>query len=261
MMTKPVDLNSVDLISDLNTIAPIDWSGQPQSLVCAVAGNVSSDRPLLHETLDHLGRQYKQVFYIDGPYDHFWEWTDVDRSMYDLQEDVLQIKNVTLLHNQVLIMNKIAIICVNGWFSFDFNKDFDMEHMYHWMKEQKMINQMEDAMHLMSLGLNDCAYLERTLAKTSQLNTVDEIVIMSSTVPDSDLIKHDSALQDTPRINLMGNNYLKKALTKDINNKVSTWMFGTYPHAVNELRDGIRWISNPKADNFVYNPRKIQVLF
>ena len=94
----------------------MDWSGQPQSLVCAVAGNVSSDRPVLHETLDHLGRQYKQVFYIDGPYDHFWEWTDVDRSMYDLQEDVLQINNVTLLHNQVLIMNKIAIICVNGWF-------------------------------------------------------------------------------------------------------------------------------------------------
>lgn len=261
MMTKPVDLNSLDLISDLNIVTPLDWTGQPQSLVCALAGNLSSDRPLLHETLDHLGRQYKQVFYIDGPYDHFWEWTDVDRSMYDLQEDVLQINNVTLLHNQVLIMNKIAIICVNGWFSFDFNKDFDMVHMHQWMKEQKMINQMEDAMHLMSLGLNDCAYLERTLQKTSLLNTVDEIVIMSSTVPDVDLIKHDSTLQDTPRMNLMGNKYLKKALEKDVKKKVSTWMFGTYPHAVNEIRDGIRWVSNPKADNFVYNPRPIQVRF
>ena len=89
----------------------------------------------------------------------------------------------------------------------------------------------------------------------------DEIVIMSSTCPDLDLIKHDSALQDTPKINLMGNTYLKKALSKDVNKKVSTWMFGTYPHAINEIRDGIRWISNPKADNFVYNPKPIQVRF
>jgi len=261
MMKKPVDLNSLDLISDLNIVTPMDWSGQPLSLVCALAGNVSSDRPVLHETLDHLGRQYKQVFYIDGPYDHFWEWTDVDRSMYDLQEAVEQIENITLLHNQVLIMNRVAIICVNGWFSFDFNKDFDMAHMHQWMKEQKMINQMEDAMHLMSLGLNDCAYLERTITKTTQLKTVDEIIIMSAVCPDVDLIKHDSTLQDTPRINLMGNNYLKKCLEKDTNKKVSTWMFGTYPHAVNEVRDGIRWVSNPKADNFVYNPRPIQVRF
>ena len=261
MMTKPVDLNSIDLISDLNIVTPLDWSGQPQSLVCALAGNLSSDRPLLHESLLHLSRQYKQVFYIDGPYDHFWEWTDVDRSMYDLQEAVEGMDRVTMLHNQVLIMNKVAVICVNGWFSFDFNKGFDMPHMYQWMKEQKMVNQMEDSMHLMSLGLNDCAYLERTLAKTTAMDTVDEIVIMTATCPDVDLIAHDLTLQDTPRMNLMGNNYLKKALDKDVNNKVTTWMFGTYPHAINEVRDGIRWVSNPKADNFVYNPRPIQVRF
>ena len=69
-----------DLINDLNIIYDLDWEGQPTSLSCVVAGNISQDRNVLLETLKHLSQCYKTVFYIDGHLDHRGQLMDISGS-------------------------------------------------------------------------------------------------------------------------------------------------------------------------------------
>jgi hypothetical protein len=57
-----------DLISDLH-LGPhetFDWTDQATSPVCVVAGDISRDIEVTKETLEHLGKCYQAVFYIDG---------------------------------------------------------------------------------------------------------------------------------------------------------------------------------------------------
>ena len=67
-----------DLISDLHveTWDSLDWTGQPTSPYCVVAGDVGRDRTQVMETLTHLGNCYAGVFYIDGNLKHN-DWSNL----------------------------------------------------------------------------------------------------------------------------------------------------------------------------------------
>jgi len=258
---------SFDLISDLNIVDPLDWEGQPESLMCIVAGNISPDREVLVDTLKHLSQQYKHVFFSDGPYDHRWDMDDVPWSYVDLVHRIEEMENVSFLHNQVCILNGIAIVPVNGWYSFDFNIEYDLDYQHRWMKENDYCNREEDVMRIMSYGLSDARYLDKTIQKMQTMDDVKEIFVVSATVPDRRFVEHDTTLQDTPLMNLMGNSHLIKALEMDEKKKISTWMFGTYPHPTDEIVNGIRFVSNPRGLGHdvlswpSYHPKRIQVQF
>lgn len=259
---------SFDLISDLNIIDPLDWEGQPESLMCIVAGNISPDRAVLIDTLKHLSQHYKHVFFNDGPNDHRWEnIDDLPWSFVDLVNQIEEIENVSYLHNQVCILNGVAIVPVNGWYSFDFNSGFDLDYQWQWMKENNYCHRIEDVMRLMSYGLSDARYLDKTIQKMQTMDDVKEILVVSATAPDRRFVEHDTMLQDTPLINIMGNSHLSKALEMDEKKKISTWMFGTYTHPTDEIVNGVRFVSNPRgiAEDLAswpsYHPKRIQVQF
>jgi hypothetical protein len=257
---------TLDLISDLNIINSLDWEGQPESLICLVAGNVSSDREVVYQTLRHLGQQYKHVFYVDGPNDHAWNMDDIAWSYIDLVDQVEEMDNVTFLHNQICMLGKLAIVPVNGWFSFDFNINFEKEQQFMWMKENGYrVQSIDDVDRIKSYGISDVRYLERTIQKIQDMKEIDEIVVVSSTVPDVSFVNHDSTLQDTPLINLMGNSYLMSAVKADVNKKISTWCFGSYSSCTDEIRNGIRFVSNPRGLTHdlgswpTYHPKRISL--
>jgi len=97
------------------------------------------------------------------------------------------------------------------------------------------------------------------------MNDVTEIVVVTATAPDKRFVEHDSALQDTPLMNLQGNSHLIKCLESDTKGKVSTWMFGTYLHADDEIISGVRFVSNPRGlpqDKLSwpgYHPKRVSV--
>ena len=257
---------TIDLISDLNIIDSFNWEGQPESLMCVVAGNISSDREIVIDTLKHLSKQYKHVFFIDGPKEHVWNMDDISWSYIDLVDRCSEMENVTYLHNQVCILNGVAIVPVNGWYSFDFNTGFDLDQQFMWMKENGYCQRIEDVMKIMSYGLSDVRYLEQTITKMQDMDDVKQIIVVSATVPDKRFVEHDTMLQDTPLMNLQGNSHLIKALEVDTKKKISTWMFGTYPHGDDEIVNGVRFVSNPRgiAEDFAswatYHPKRIDLI-
>jgi predicted phosphodiesterase len=119
-----------DLISDLHLETwdePLNFSGQATSPVCVVAGDISRDHNMVKKFLKHLSECYAAVFYIDGNDEHRYTQDNLGESFRDLETEIRDIPNVVYLQNNVVIINGVAIIATNGWWSYDFDPNVDYE--------------------------------------------------------------------------------------------------------------------------------------
>lgn len=250
-----------DLISDLNIIYDLDWEGQPTSLSCVVAGNISQDRNVLLETLKHLSQCYKTVFYIDGHLDHRGQLMDISGSYKELKLQISNIENVVYLHDNVAIATDIAVVACNGWWTYDFNPNIDGDQAEQLLKEDWKCNATELA-NVYALAYSDARYLVTSVEKLQEYEEIKKIVIITNTVPLPQLI-HDTDTRDSVRFNLLGNSLVNQCILADKNNLIDTWAFGHYQNPVDEIINGIRFVSNPRYntedawDRLPYNPKKI----
>ena len=90
-----------DLISDLHISTwdgEFDWNGRATSPHCVVLGDVCEDRASLYKTLEHLGKCYQAVFYVDGNDEHVDFFNDLGFSYQEMSQRIGQIPNVVYLH-------------------------------------------------------------------------------------------------------------------------------------------------------------------
>jgi predicted phosphohydrolase len=237
-----------DLISDLH-LDPhdvFDWAGQATSPICIVAGDVSRDPAVVRETLEHLGKCYQGVFYIDGNNEHRYNLDNLNHSYDVLEAAVSNITNVVPLQNNCVIINGVAIIGTNGWWTWDFDSYIDEEQCKLWWTDvMKTRYSTADKIH--ELAYNDTAYLINSVKKLQLHRDVKHIVIVTHTVPFKDLISHDLNLSDTYEFNKMGNPLMSLVLDEDTDNKIHTWCFGHYHNSVDRDFSGIRYVNNCKG--------------
>ena len=110
-----------DLISDIHreTWLSFDWDGQPTAPYCIVAGDIARDRVLVIDTLERLSEVYQGVFYIDGNDEHKDYAEELGRSYAELNDLVRKMPKVVYMQDNVVIINGIAILATNGWWSYD----------------------------------------------------------------------------------------------------------------------------------------------
>lgn len=260
---------SFDLISDLHveTWPNFDWTDQPTSPYCVVAGDIAQDPELVHETLTHLGKCYKGgVFYIDGNDEHRHCLNDLGSSYRDLVALVKRIPNVIYLQDNVVIINGVALLATNGWWGFDLDPDLDYDQSLAWCKDRYGITEAE-ATNIVGLAFNDAAYLINSVRKLQTHQDVRAICMISHTVPAVDLVKHDPDLTGTWRFNSLGNRHMNLCLNEDTEHKIKTWCFGHYHKSVDRLINGVRYVNNCRGRantewcQSVYYPKRITVEF
>jgi len=250
-----------DLISDLNIIYDLDWEGQPTSLYCVVAGNISRDRNVLLETLEHLGKQYKTVFYIDGSLDHRDQLSDISESFRELKCQIKKMNNVIFLQDNIAFTDNVAFIACNGWWTYDFDPYIDGDQTELLLKEEWQCN-TGDLANVYALAYSDARYMSSSIKKLQEYEEIEKIVIITNTVPVPQLI-HDTLSRESVRFNLLGNSLLRQCKIGDTRGLIDTWCFGHYENPVDEVFDGIRFVSNPRRnledawDKIPYNPKKI----
>jgi hypothetical protein len=255
-----------DLISDLHveTWDSFDWTGQATSPYCVVAGDVSRDHDLVAETLDHLSHCYAGVFYIDGNDEHRYQLEDLGNSYGSLKHKIESINGVVYLQDNVVIINGVAILATNGWWSYDLDLSIDYNDSQEWFQEYTQTTQ-STADAITGIAYNDAAYLSNSIEKLQTHREVKSIVVVSHTLPGAWLCNHDLDLINTPRFNCMGNPHLQLALDKDTENKIKVWAFGHYHRSVDREFSGISYISNPKGrgntpwSQSTYYPKRIEV--
>ena len=256
-----------DLISDLHveTWGDFDWTGQATAPYCVVAGDVARDRDTLIQTLTHLGTCYPGgVFYIDGNEEHKNYYEDLSDSYKDLHQQVSQIKNVVYLQDNVVIVNGVAILGTNGWWTYDFDPHMDVDQSVMHVQDHFGISNSA-ATNIIGVAYHDAAYMIKSVEKLQKHSEVKAIVLVSHTVPGAWLIEHDLDLVGTWRFNGMGNRHIARALENDTENKIKMWCFGHYHRPTDRPKDSVDYISNPKGrgntpwSQAVFYPRRIEI--
>jgi UDP-2,3-diacylglucosamine pyrophosphatase LpxH len=256
---------SFDLISDLHieTWNNFDWTGQATSPFCIVAGDVAKDRTIVLETLKHLSQCYRVVFYIDGNDEHKYYMKDIGQSYQDLNNTLDSMPNVVYLQDNVIVMDGIAIVGTNGWWSFDLDPNIDINQTKYWWENEQI--DPTNAQLVEDLSRTDAAYLIKTMQRLQRHQDVRKIIVVTHTVPRQDLINHDIKLEGTYRFNCMGNSLMEMVQHSDTESKLHTWCFGHYHNPVDRLVRGVRFVNNCRGrgdtehSNPVYYPKRIEL--
>lgn len=259
---------SFDLISDIHreTWNHFDWTGQPTAPYCIVAGDIARDRALVIDTLEQLGEVYQGVFYIDGNDEHKNYAEDLGESYKELEILISQIPNVVYMHNNVIVINGVAILATNGWWSYDFDPALDMDQSIQWVQDRDNVSR-STAEALMGVGYHDAAYMIDSVGKLQRQPDIKSIVMVTHTVPSAWLVNHDPDLVDTWRFNSMGNAHMDSVFQEDTENKIKTWCFGHYHRPTDMIKNGVRYVSNPRGrgdtpySQSTYYPKRITVKY
>jgi len=225
-----------DVISDLN-LKPdelFSWEGKATSLYCIIAGNISNDLRTIHQTLLHLSHFYQGVFYTAGSLEYEGA-VNIPEHTTELFKICKTIRNVAYLHNHVVIIDGIAIVGTNGWYNLTFD------------------NILLSAEELEIERYEDIGYLGSSLERLQLHLDVKKIVIVSHSVPSEELFfgeEPDEIYTIAP---------LKLSLIKDLEAKVTHWIYGDYDKTVDTVIDGINYINNSYYKRNPYWAKRIEI--
>ena len=225
-----------DIISDLNLTEDdvFDWEGKPTSLYCVLAGNISSDLTVLYKTAKHLSKLYQGVFYIDGSLENN-DVNDKDRVVDEIFKLFSKLKNVVYLHDNVVVIENVALVGVNGWYNSHATNE-------------------DESLNLRIHRYSDLSYLQKTIEKLQLHIDVKNIIIISNSVPTLDLY-----FGEKPQDIVSDEMLLSRVLEFDTENKVTTWVFGTHKKIVDTRIAGINYFNNPCYNNNPYYPKRINI--
>lgn len=250
-----------DLISDLylTSMDNVTWENKATSLLCIVAGNISSDRKILVEFLTELSKYYQKVFFIDGGLEHEDNLKDFTESYRTLNESLGNIKNVIFLHENIILLPGATLLATNGWTTFDFSDNGTQEETIEFL-DQRGINSEESSIKITHMAMADNHYMRNSLEICQTMADCQNIILITSSVPKVEFIKHNEDYNGTVLGDVCGNKRITSCLRGDTEVKVSTWIFGTYPGEIDSEVDGIRFVSNPGKDKEldIYFPKVIK---
>jgi hypothetical protein len=221
-----------DIIGDLrlDPNESFNWENKATSLYCVITGNVTYNMRTLWQTLAHLSKFYQALFYIPGPLEYI-SGDDADKRTLEILQLAKTIPNLTVLYQNVVIIDGIAILGCNGW--EDENPDF--EHL------------------LNTLRLDDIAYLNKSIDRLQKHLDVKKIFIVSSAVPKKELYFGLEPAKAHKRV------HLDFALGGDTEHKVTHWAFGTYEKLVDTNINNVRYVNNPYYKKLPYWAKRITI--
>lgn len=228
-------MTSFDIISDLYLTGQdeFNWENNPTSLFCLVPGNISSDIIVLHKTLRHLSKHYQGVFFIDGSLEN----PDInlrDTRIKELMKMTSTLHNVVYLHANVVIVDGIALVGINGW------------------EENSVLNTDMDLFQIKANRYEDILYLEKTIERLQLHVDVKKIVVLSNSVPMRELYFGQENV-------LVDDLFPTNVLHADTECKISKWIYGTSNKMVDTVIDGVTYVNNAKHDRNPYYPKRIEI--
>lgn len=225
-----------DVLSDLNLTPDenFNWENKATSLYCIIAGNISDDLRTIHQTLMHLSRFYQGIFYIPGSL----ELKNIDRipdRLEDLRKICYSVKTVALLHNHVVVVDGTAIMGATCWFGNTNEQDEFTE-----LKKD-------------TYRYEDISYMSMTLERLQLHLDVKKIIIVTHAVPSEELFFGELPNNIKNQMASIG------ILTRDSEQKVTHWVYGSYNKTVDTTIDNINYINNSYYKRKPYWAKRIDV--
>jgi len=223
-----------DILSELrlDIEESFNWENKPSSLYCLVPGNISVHPRTVVQTLSHLATQYQCVFYIPGTLEYELAPFGEEFRTKELEEKISEIPGVVMLYQNVVIVDGVAVLGINGWANGG-------------------LEDTQDDLRRTQHRLEDTIYLRHSIRRLQKHLDVKKIIIMSNSVPKPDLY-----YGETPDI---VNNQIPLAVTleSDTERKVTNWVFGSYDKSVDITIDNINYVNNPYVRKSPYWAKRI----
>jgi hypothetical protein len=248
-MRKQHPLLSFDLISDLYVEEypnNIDWKSFPTSLIAVVAGDVSSDLDRTIYELKQISTVYKHVLYIDGDLEHQNNFDNIQSNRDYLKNKLSKITNMSYLFEYILIINSTSFLAANLWWGPENSVNNSTLDSNDWLDDMKLYTVHND----------DLDYLKYSVKKMQNSKDVSNIVVISHTVPDKQLIFDSNCSK-------LSSDAQKYVEAEDKNRKISTWVYGHHRPMKTTIND-CEFISNPRGSiknstGLKYQPLKVIV--
>lgn len=256
-----MDNINFDLISDLylDSLDGFNWEDKVTSLFCIVAGNIADDHDLLFDFLEYIAQFYEGVFFIDGDLEHDMFEGDFDRSYASLRDNIHGMDDVFFLHENIIILPGITLLATNGWTTFDFTSNNEINDTMEFLEMSQNVPQVV-ANRIFKLAVTDQHYMYNSIESCQDMEEVENLMVVTNSVPIADFIMHDDDYDGTLLGDISGNSGLVDCLTNDPKKKVTTWIFGKYPGDIDYEIDGVRFVNNPglTKDLSIYYPKIIK---
>lgn len=218
-----------DIISDLHLDEwpDFDWTNQATSPFCIIAGDTARDRELLVQGLEHISQQYQQTFVIDGNEEHRWTYNDLGESYASLKAQIDNIPDVTYLHNNIIIMEGVALVGTCGWYTMNNDPRFSVETVKQGIEAHYGFGR-DVSDNIEQLAIDDARYLNGTVEKLQRYPDVKNIVIATHFLPYARFIEHNKQLSESYVLNASVNLYAPTCFQEDTERKISHWIYGHY---------------------------------
>lgn len=251
----------LDVLSDLHVDRwdkKIEWEGLPSSFVAVIAGDVSTDIDISYKTVVEIAKYYRHVIFVDGNHEHA-NSIGISNNNKKLHEKFSTHSNITFLYKNTIVLDDVAFVGANGWWSYDFSDDSRtdcFEKLLHegWPKEI-LFEQFEQAQQ-------DSLNVRQIVELFDKDPAVRKIVLVTHTVPSSDF-RYISNNDIAPNYGRNGSIFMNQVFTKNLNNKICTWIFGHVHKSYDIVKDGIHYVSNPRGlpgqNPAIYYPKIIKI--
>lgn len=256
-----------DLISDLHIdqwSTELNFKGMGTSLTCIVAGDVSQDLLITKNFLYQLCDHYKQVLFVDGNHEHKANYGNITQNCEWMERELNKKRNLTYLYDSTCIFGNTAIVGTNGWWSFDYCEPniSRLDQIDEFCEEENYPQSV--AVKIWDEAVENSEFLYNVVSDLNRTNAIEEIVIITHTVPKKELIDPINQFSLNGLTKLY-NSHMEEVAGADIHKKISTWCFGHYHNiAWDRTIDGIRYVSHPRGlpgDSLfpVYYPKLIKL--
>jgi len=254
-----------DLCSDLheNFWPPeqnLKWEGLGTSLVCVIAGDVSNDWNYTYKKLVEISDHYRHIIFVDGNHEHGHK-PDLHYHNVEFQLRIAEHNNITYLHKSVIVLDDVAFVGCNGWWTYDFCGP-EISNFECW---DHLVGQGwsdEKLAEIMAVAKTEAKMLYNQIETFNNDPRINHIVVVTHTAPKRKF-RFITPDMHPAHYGRAGNSMMQTVLLANTNKKIKIWCFGHCHHEIDETIDGIRYICHPRGRSDegignIYFPKLVQ---